>query len=344
MTSGAPDGGFFVQHVAAGAAPVPAGLRGAVVAIGNFDGLHRGHAAVIGRARAIAAENGRPCAVCSFEPHPADVFAGGPVIFRLTPEAAKVRALGSLGVDGLFVLRFDAALARLPPERFVADILVDQLGVAAVVVGYDFHYGAGRAGTPDTLAEAGREHGFAVTVIDRIGPNGAGDLSAVSSTAIRDALERGEVRRAAGWLGHDWFVLGPVLHGRKLGRTLGYPTANMALDPSCRLRHGIYAVTVRGEGLAAGGVASFGLRPTVDQDGAPLLETVLFDFAGDLYGRVLEVGFVDWIRGEEKFDGLPALMVAMRGDEARARAILAERWAGEARSSDDLVHARTGLL
>lgn len=316
--------GFTVHRMAWEGDGLPPALRGAVVAIGNFDGLHRGHEAVIARAKALARRLGRPCAMCSFEPHPADFFAGANVMFRLTSEPAKATALQRLGVDVLVVLPFDARMAALSADAFVREVLVDRLGIAAAVVGYDFHYGRGRTGTPASLAAAGEAHGFVVDVIDRIVTDGRGPLAAVSSTAIREALARGEVERAAALLGHDYFVVGEVVHGRKLGRTLGYPTANMRLEATSRLAHGIYAVSVRGEGLAKGGVASFGRRPTVD-NGAPLLETVLFDFTGDLYGRTLEVAFLAWIRGEEKFETLEALIVAMQGDEAKARAILQSR-------------------
>lgn len=324
LVTGTGRDGFATHRLSWDGAGVPAPLRGAVVAIGNFDGLHRGHEAVIARAKGLAARLGRPCAVCSFEPHPADFFAGRNVLFRLTPEPAKARALQRLGVEALVVLPFDARMAALSADAFVKEVLVDRLGIAAAVVGYDFHFGRGRTGTPASLAAAGAAHGFVVDIIDRIVTDGHGTLAAVSSTAIREALARGDVEGAAALLGHDYFVVGEVVHGQKLGRTLGYPTANMRLDPASCLAHGIYAVTVTGDGLARGGVASFGRRPTVD-NGAPLLETVLFDFAGDLYGRTLEVAFLAWIRGEEKFDGLAALMVAMQGDEARARAILKDR-------------------
>ncbi len=307
---------------------VPDGLRGAVVAIGNFDGIHRGHRAVIGRAQTLASKLGRPCAVCTFEPHPANYFAGNTTLFRLTPEAAKAEALGRLGVDGMIVLPFDDRMAALSPDVFVEQVLVGHLGIAAAMVGYDFHFGAKRAGTPAFLVEAGRRHGFVVEIIDKISADPQGDLSAVSSTAIRRALERGDVRGAADLLGHDYFVVGEVLHGQKLGRTLGYPTANLRLDPSSKLAHGIYAVTVRTADWSGGGVASFGRRPTFD-NGAPLLESYLFGFEGDLYGRTIEVGFVDWIRGEEKFDGIDDLIRAMKNDEAKARVALALRSRGE---------------
>ena len=301
--------------------PPPPALRGAVVAIGNFDGVHRGHKAVIERAKALAARLGRPCAVLTFEPHPADYFAGHPVIFRLTPQSSKAEALGRIGVDGMIVLPFDARMAALTAEDFVTTILVERLGIAAAVAGYDFHFGNGRTGSPTFLRDAGGRHGFEVEIISKIAADGQGDLAAVSSTAIREALVVGDVALAGRLLGHGYFVGGEVLHGQKLGRTLGFPTANMRLDPSSRLAHGIYAVRVEGGGLRAGGVASYGRRPTFD-NGAPLLETYLFDFAGDLYGRVLEVTFVDWIRGEAKFDGIDDLIRAMKIDEAKARIAL----------------------
>lgn len=303
------------------AAPPPA-LAGAVVAIGNFDGVHRGHAAVIGRAQALAGEMGRPCAVMTFEPHPADFFAGRSVVFRLTPEPAKALALQRLGIDGLFIMTFDAGLANLEAEDFVSEILVRRLGVSAVVVGYDFHFGKGRRGSPSFLQEAGTRHGFRVEVIEQIVSDAAGSLEAVHSGATRLALEQGDVSAARRLLGHKHFVIGEVVHGQKLGRTLGFPTANIPLDPSCKLRHGIYAVRMVVDGQTFDGVASWGIRPTVD-NGPPLLEVFLFDFRGDLYGKQVEVGFVDWIRPEEKFDSLEALTARIDQDVAEARAILA---------------------
>ena len=310
-------------HVAVDPLAAPAGLEASVVAIGNFDGVHRGHQAVIARARALARDLGRPCAVLTFEPHPADLFAGRSTIFRLTPLPAKALALARYGgAEGMIVKSFDRAFAGLSAEDFVSQVLVGQLGIAAAVVGYDFHFGRGRAGSPAFLAEAGRHHGFAVSVIDKILADERGSLDAVSSTAIRGLLEQGDVRAAADLLGHDYFVFGEVLHGRKLGRTLGVPTANLALDPSSRLAHGIYAVKVAIDGAVHGGVASFGRRPTFD-NGPPLLETFLFDFDDDLYGRTIEVDFVGWIRGEAKFETVDALVARMRIDAAEARTILA---------------------
>jgi len=298
------------------------GLDAPVVAIGNFDGVHRGHAAVIGRAQAMAARLGRPCAVLSFEPHPADFFSKKPVVFRLTSLPAKARKIEALGLDGLVVLSFNAALADLSAEDFVNEILLRRLGVRGVVVGYDFHYGRGRTGSPDTLKAAGRAHGFQVDIVEKIAADAQGQVEAASSSAVRAALQQGDVARAAFILGAPFSVEGEVIHGQKLGRTLGFPTANVALGPAFKLRHGIYAVRMRVAGREYGGVANFGSRPTVD-NGPPLLEVFVFDFSGDLYGKQVEVDFIAFLRPEEKFDGLDALTVQMRKDEAQARAILA---------------------
>lgn len=303
-------------------AELPASFARPVIAIGNFDGAHRGHAAVIGAARAMADRLGRPLAALTFEPHPVDYFAGPGTIFRLTPEVARARALGRFGVDAVIVLSFDAALAAKDAGPFVADILVGRLHVAGAAVGYDFHFGKGREGSPEFLAEAGRRHGFEVAIVAKIEADAGGAPEAVHSNAARAALEAGDVAQANRLLGHEWFVVGEVIHGQKLGRTLGFPTANVALDPSCRLRHGIYAVRLSVDGVVHGGVANFGSRPTVVENGAPLLEVYVFDFSGDLYGKTVEVSFVAWIRGEEKFASLDALVAAMNIDKARARAIL----------------------
>ena len=301
---------------------LPPHLRGCVVAIGNFDGVHRGHRAVIERAQAVARAHDRPCAVLSFEPHPADFFARKPVIFRLTPLGDKAQALARLGVQGLIVLTFDARLAALSAEEFVEQVLMRQLGVAGVVAGYDFHFGKARQGTPDFLEEAGRRHGFGVEIVARIAEDAEGSLDAVSSTATRAALAEGDVARAAMLLGHFWSVSGIVEHGKKLGRTLGFPTANLRLDPSCGLLPGIYAVRVVARGVTFGGVASFGRRPTFD-NGALLLEVMLFDFSGDLYGETLTVAFVGFIRAEAKFASAEALVAQMQQDVRSARALLA---------------------
>ena len=310
----------------------PPGLEHCVVALGNFDGVHRGHQAVIARAQALARQLGRPCAVLTFEPHPSDYFARQAVIFRLTPRAAKARMLARLGLDGMIVESFDAALASFSAEDFVEEILLRRLGICAAVAGYDFHFGKSRTGTPEFLAQAGARLGFAVEIVAKITADAAGSLDAVSSTATRAALEAGDVAQAGRLLGHDWFVTGTVIMGRQLGRTLGFPTANIALDASCKLAHGIYAVRARVDGVTHkgvvyDGVASFGRRPTFD-NGPPLLEVFLFDFAGDLYGKDMEVTFTDFVRAEARFDDVAALVVQMQSDVVRARAMLARHAAG----------------
>lgn len=301
----------------------PKGLEHCVAIIGNFDGVHRGHRAVLERGQSLARRLGRPCAVLTFEPHPADYFAGRRVVFRLTPEQTKALILKRLGLDGMIVLRFDAALARLSAHDFIGEILIQRLGVSGVVAGFDFHFGRGRKGSPAMLLEAGARHGFAVEVVEKVMADPGGSLEAVHSTAARAALEAGDVAEASRLLGRPWFVLGDVAHGRKLGRELGFPTANLTLDPSCRLRHGIYAVGILDSGVRREGVANFGRRPTFD-DGPPLLEVFVFDFDGDLYGKTLEVEFLGWVRGEEKFPSSQALVARMREDVEAARRILAQ--------------------
>jgi len=200
----------FVLH---DPASLPAQMQGAIVAIGNFDGVHRGHAAVIARAKTLAHTQGRPCLVLTFEPHPADFFSATSHVFRLTPEAAKARALAALGLDGMVVLRFDAALAGLSAEEFVAEILVKKLAIGGAVVGYDFHFGRARGGSPQFLREAGARHGFAVEIVEKITADADGPIEAVSSTATRKALEAGDVKLAAHLLGHPFFALGTVIKG-----------------------------------------------------------------------------------------------------------------------------------
>jgi riboflavin kinase/FMN adenylyltransferase len=298
----------------------PHGLEGAVYAIGNFDGLHLGHQVVIGRAIAIAKERTAPSALLTFEPHPVDFFAGRSVVFRLTPPSNKASICDRLGLTGLVLIQFDAAIAAMSADEFVTNILVRRLDASAVVVGWDFHFGKGRSGSPATLAEAGARHGFGVEIVSKV-ENEAGVFS---SSAIRKALEHGDLVAAAQGLGRSYSVLGRVISGQRLGRTLGVPTANIALEPTNRLAHGIYAVVARVDGRAFPAVASFGTRPTVD-DGPPLLEVHLFDFDGDLYGREMEVEFIERIRDERKFDSIPLLVAEMTRDKEQARTILAGR-------------------
>ena len=301
-------------------APADHPLRGAVVAIGNFDGVHRGHRAVIAAALQRARALGRPAAALTFEPHPRSVFRPDEPLFRLTDERAKLRLLAATGLDGAIVLRFDAALAQLSAADFVARVLVQQLAVSGVAIGFDFHFGAERSGSPGYLAAQGAKLGFAVDIVPRFEDAGR----PVRSGPIRAALAAGEVGEAAELLGYPWFVSGEVVHGDKRGRELGFPTANMRLDPGCRLKHGIYAVRVGVGDRRYDGVASFGRRPMFDQ-GTVLLEAFLFDFDGDLYGQTIDVAFIDWIRPELNFPSVEELVGRMDEDARLARAALARR-------------------
>jgi riboflavin kinase/FMN adenylyltransferase len=293
-------------------------LRGAVVAIGNFDGVHRGHRAVIGAAIGRAKALGRPAAALTFEPHPRAFFNPNEPLFRLTDEAGKLRLLASTGLDGAIVLTFDAALARLTAEEFVERILVERFAISGAAIGFNFHFGARRAGSPQFLAAEGRKRGFAVDIVPRFEDDGR----PVSSGPIREAIAGGRVAEATELLGFPWFVSGTVIHGDKRGRDLGFPTANLRLDAGCGLRHGIYAVRAAIDGRRYDGVASFGRRPMFDS-GAVLLEVYLFDFSGDLYGSSIDVAFIDWIRDEAVFASVEELMRQMQDDARRARAALA---------------------
>lgn len=306
-----------------------AALARPVVAIGNFDGVHAGHRAVIAACQALAREVSRPAAMLTFAPHPRSFFNPDSPVFRITPDGVEETLLARLGLDGMIILPFNAGLAAMTAQSFFDDLLVRGLGVSGVVVGHDFHFGKGREGSPAFLQAHGARAGVPVRIVEKVSAGtgidaGAGDDTgeAVSSSLIRAALRRGDVAAANTLLGYRWFVRGEVLHGRKLGRTLNYPTANIRLPDDCDLAHGIYAVRVLVDGVAHGGVASFGRRPTFD-NGAPLLESFLFDFNGDLYGKTLDVEFLGFLRGEEKFDSVDALIVQMDRDSAEAKAILA---------------------
>ena len=301
-----------------GDAPEDVRLNGAVVAIGNFDGVHRGHRAVIAAALARAKALGRPAAALTFEPHPRSFFRPNEALFRLTDERAKLRLLAATGLSGAIVLRFDASLARLSAEEFISRILVGRFAIAGVAIGFDFHFGLNRAGSPDYLAARGAKLGFAVDVVPRYEDAGR----PVRSGPIRAALAAGHIVEANQLLGYPWFVSGEVAHGDKRGRELGYPTANLRLAADCGLKHGIYAVRAGVGEKRHDGVASFGRRPMFDQ-GSVLLEVFLFDFSGDLYGEMIDVAFIDWIRSEFKFDSVPALVARMGEDARLARAALA---------------------
>jgi len=308
------------QHLSA-TAPLPADLRGGVVAIGNFDGVHRGHQAVLERALAEAGRRDVPALVLTFEPHPRKVFRPDMPLFVLTPPPMKAQLLSLLGFAALVEQPFTRDFASLSAEAFVTDVLERTLGITHAVTGFDFHFGKDRQGGPAYLMAAGELHGFGVTLVDAFRDEGA---EVVSSSRIRGLLCDGEVAEAAGLLGYRFTVESEVVGGQRLGRTLGFPTANMRLPAEATLKEGIYAVRFRrADGTLHDGVASFGRRPTVDDNGAPLLETFVFDFSGDLYGEICHVSFFGFLRSEIKFDGLDALVMQMKRDEAEARALLA---------------------
>ena len=293
--------------------------------MGNFDGLHRGHAVLIGRARDLARETGRPAGVLTFEPHPRSVFVPTTEPFRLTPFRVKERELARLGIDLLFVQHFDLAFSKKSAEEFVGEVIVGAIGASHVVVGWDCTFGNRRRGTPDLLQAAGLQHGFEVTVIE---PDRGEDATVYSSTHIRELLKAGKPREAAALLGRFWEIDGRVATGDKRGRTIGFPTANLGLDDYLHPAFGVYAVRVSGDGAddplagrTIGGVANVGLRPTVGGL-VPRLEAHLFDIDVDLYGRHLRVALVDFIRPEQKFASLDALKAQIAEDAARARTIL----------------------
>jgi riboflavin kinase / FMN adenylyltransferase len=307
---------------------VPPALKGAVVAIGNFDGVHRGHQALIAEAGREASARGVPLAVLAFEPHPQEFFRPRPDSIRLTPLRTKARLLAELGVDALFALTFDAGMARSSPADFVQHVLLDGLGASGVVVGPDFEFGKGRAGKFSTLKEMGEAKGFSVTCFDMVthlsDTNGVN--AKISSTRIREALKAARPEEAASLLGHWWGIEARVQHGDKRGRTMGFPTANMHLGHCLAPAFGVYAVRVTildqsDKPVSHDGVANFGIRPMYETQ-VPLMEAHLFDFDGDLYGKHLMVELISYIRPEAKFEGLPALIAQIGRDADKAREIL----------------------
>jgi riboflavin kinase/FMN adenylyltransferase len=301
---------------------VPEALKGAVVAIGNFDGVHKGHQALIAEARAEAEDRRSPLAVLAFEPHPQEFFRPRPDSIRLTPLRMKARLLSELGVDALFALPFDAEMSHRSAPAFVHDVLVEGLGAGAVVVGPDFEFGKGRSGNVSTLEHMGEMEGFAVTCFDMVTTEGA----KISSTRIREALQAAKPQEAASLLGRWWGIEARVEHGDKRGRTMGFPTANMHLGHCLAPAFGVYAVRVTildNERPVSrhDGVANFGIRPMY-QTQVPLMEAHLFDFDGDLYGKHLMVELIAYIRPEAKFADLDALVVQIGQDAQKARQIL----------------------
>ncbi len=297
----------------------PQALTDGIVAIGNFDGVHRGHRAVLNAALEQAAKKNRPAYVMTFEPHPRTVFRPDHPVFRLTPPGAKADLLQALGFAGMLVIPFDRDFAGITAQDFVHDILSTRLQISHAVIGYDFHFGKARQGTPEFLKDAGVSEGFGVSII---APFEDENAAIVSSSRIREALGAGDIVLANSLLGYRWFVDGVVQHGEKRGHNLGYPTANLSLPPECRLRHGIYAVRIYVNGSRYDGVASYGRRPTFD-NGAPLLEVHIFDFSDDIYGETIRVSLAAYLRPELKFDGVDPLIDQMNRDSAEARAALA---------------------
>ncbi len=292
--------------------------RGCVATIGNFDGVHRGHQHMITAVRAAAIRVGLPAAVITFEPTPREFFEGDAAPARLTRLREKLEALASYGVDRVLVLRFDRRVQAMGATEFVERLLVDGLGVRHMVVGHDFHFARRREGNLALLQEAGRRHGFTVEEVGRYMDEG----ERVSSSLVRDALGRGDLERARKLLGRPYRMAGRVRRGAQLGRTLGFPTANLALHRKVVPLWGVFAVRVSGAGLADHpAVVSLGTRPTINGT-EPLLEVHVFDFDGDLYGRYLDVDFILRLRDERRFETIDALVAQMHRDAAAARAAL----------------------
>jgi riboflavin kinase/FMN adenylyltransferase len=309
-----------VVEVIRGWRDLPASQRGAAVAVGAFDGVHRGHQAVIASARAAAERLGVPLGVVSFDPHPRRLFQPDAAPFRLMTADQMARAMAPLGVDRLYLIPFDAEMAAMTDEEFAQRVLADGLGIAHAAVGFDFTYGRGRTGSPEGLRRQGLELGFTVSVNNRI--DDASGLK-LSSSAVREALKAGDMDRAAAILGRPFAIQGEVIHGDKRGRTIGVPTANVAMGDYMRPAYGVYATRTRlPDGRVIKGVANLGVRPMFEIE-QPLLEVWLLDFDESLYGQTLETELVAFLRGEMKFDGLDELKVQIEADAAAARALLA---------------------
>jgi riboflavin kinase/FMN adenylyltransferase len=302
---------------------VPDALKGAVVAVGNFDGVHLGHQALIAEARRQAKAQNHPLAVLAFEPHPAEFFRPRPDSIRLTPLRTKARLLAELGVDAMFALPFDESMAKRSAGNFITEVLVKGVGLSGVVVGPDFEFGQGRGGNVATLKEMGAANGFTVTIFDMVKTEG----EKISSTRIRDSLKAAHPEEAARLLGRFWAVEARVEHGDGRGRQMGFPTANMHLGHCLAPSFGVYAVkvTITENEKPSGrhdGVANFGTRPMY-QTPVPLMEAHLFDFDGDLYGKHLSVELIAYLRPEAKFENLDALIAQIAADAQKARKILA---------------------
>lgn len=296
---------------------VPAALKGGVVAIGNFDGFHRGHQHVFAALKARAREFGRPAIVLTFEPHPRDVFAPASFMFRLTGADAKAKLAEALGLDGIVIMPFDRPFSQIEAEDFVSRFLVDALAAKSIIIGADFHFGRNRRGTPDFLRNAIAGHGCSVEVLDII----ADGTEPISSSRIRAALGAGELDAANALLGYHWFIDGKVVSGDRRGRELGFPTANIATDVGFSLAQGVYAVRGLIGGRLLDGVASYG-KPMFNNQ-LPPFEPHFFDFDEDIYGEHISVALISHIRGQKIFSGLDELITAIDADGFTARRFLA---------------------
>ena len=306
------------MQVVHGHTHVPVNARSAVVAIGNFDGVHQGHRALIASTVAKAKELGKPSAVMMFEPHPREFFQPNEPLFRITPLNRKLKLIEGLGIKVAFVEPFDYGLAQLSADQFIERVLVAGLGVSHVIIGYDFYFGHKRQGNPELMTRRGAELGFGVTIV----PPQAEAGEVFSSTSVRLHLAQGDVKGAAKMLGGHWRVAGKIVGGAHRGAGLGFPTANVPLPVGTALGHGIYAVKAHIDGKTHNAAAYLGTRPTFD-DGHPVLEVFLIDFQGDLYGHEMEVEFIDFIRGDRKFHSEGERIAQMNEDVAKVRLALA---------------------
>lgn len=299
--------------------PMPEALRGAVIALGNFDGFHLGHQAVAGEAVRWARAMGRPAIIATFDPHPVRHFKPDAAPFRLTTLDQREALFTAAGADAMLVFAFDGTLAGTTADSFVRDLLVGRLGAAAVVTGEDFTFGKARGGNIQVLRDVGAEVGLQTRAVGPVLLDG----EVVSSSRIREALIAGDPQEAARLLTRPFAIKGPVQHGDKVGRTINFPTANLDIGTYLRPRYGIYAVTGHlPDGRVLKGAANIGIRPTFDPP-KELLEPHFFDFSGDLYGQEIEVAFHHFLRGEAKFDSLDALVAQMGRDCDEARRLLA---------------------
>ena len=299
---------------------VPKSSNGTVVAIGNFDGVHQGHCAVLEDALSESDRTNNTALVMTFEPHPRTVFRPEHPVFRLTPVEAKSDLICALGFDGIWIIPFNKVFADLSADDFVNQFLIEKLKIKHATIGYDFHFGKNRQGTPDYLLKQGDLNGFSVSVIAPFEDDRA---EIVSSSKIREALSAGDINVANQMLGYRWFLDSEVMHGEKRGRELGFPTANLHLPEEYRLQFGIYSVRVFLHGKRYDGVASFGRRPMFD-NGQPVFEVFIFDFTGDIYGETIRVAICSYLRSEQKFAKIDDLVAQMNIDVQNAKTDLAE--------------------